>query len=297
MLRFRCLVGLMLCALSIQVSAYEGQLQPEDRILVTSHSPDALMTVNREGVIEWTSKLKLPHPQQVSALEDGRVFCATINGAVLLNKDASVQWTYQVPQGAENATALFIAPDRYLVSHEGKNELVELNGQGNLILTTPLAPLNVKTHGQIRYTGFGDGNYLVPRLNASTFQEIEVKTGKVIWEVKKMQTVTSAIRRSDGGTFICNNNTLNSYNKDRNLEWKIDFKADFGLSKAVPPVAILQLPKGNLIVALYHGHEDVPDLMEIDPSKKSLVQTWSLKGIKNAAGVAHLPVGHLFLAP
>jgi len=275
--------------------AYEGQLQPEDRIVVTSHQPDALLTIDCNGNIIWKSELKLPHPQQVSALPDGRIFCATIKGAVMLDIKGALQWNYQVPKGAENATGLFISPDRYLVSHEGMNELVELNAEGNIILKTPLAPLNPGTHGQIRYTGYGDGHYLVPRLNSETFQEIVPETGLVVWELKNLKTVTSALRRLDGGTYLCNHNTLSSYSKERALEWQINFKDDFGFSKAVPPVAMVQLPKGNLIIALYHGNADVPDLIEVDPIKKSLVHSWSIVGIKSAAGVAYLPAAHLFL--
>ena len=274
--------------------AYEGQLQPNDRLLITSHTPKTLLTLNRDGQRLWKSEVKIQHPQQVSALPDGRVFCATGKGAIMLNQNGEPKWTYQVPKGAENATALFISPDRYLVSHEGLNELVELNGEGNIILKTSLAPLNPAIHGQFRYTGYGDGHYLVTRMKSATFQEIEPKTGLVIWELKNMQTVTSALRRSDGGTYICTNNTLNSYSKERVLEWKIDLKADFGLKKAVPPLAMVQLPKGNLIISLYHGDEDIPHLIEVDPEKKSLVHSWKIDGIKNAAGVAYLPASHLF---
>lgn len=276
-------------ALAGTALAYEGQLAEGDCLLVTSHRPDALVAIDREGEILWRSDLPLKHPQQVSALPDGRVFCATIDGAWMLNPDGSEQWKYTVPEGAENATALHLGPGRHLVAHEGRGKLVTLNDRGEAVSVTRVEPINDKVHGQFRYVGFGDGNYLVPMTSGSTFREIEPESGEVLWEIRNLKLVTSALRRADGGTYICNRDTLSAYDHERALEWSVSFTADCGFAKAVPPTGFVQLPAGNLIIAFWHKHDDVPDLIEFDPAARKIVHQWDLNGLQQMGCVAHLP--------
>lgn len=291
---FLTLVSL-LSALSTAQAAYEGQLAKQDRLILTSHKPDALILLDRDGTVQWRSSAELKHPQQVSALPDGRIVCATNDGAVMLQSDGSEQWRYKVPDGAENAVALHLAKGRILVAHEGMGELVELDDKGTVRGLTKVQPINTKTHGQFRYVGFGDGNYLVPMLNSSTFREIEPKTGNVVWEIGDLPMVTSAHRRPDGGTYIGYRNTIASYDAEQNLLWALRLKEDLGLAKPVPPSGSILLPSGNLLIALWHKHTDVPDLIEFDPLKKTIVQQWDVPGVCQLANVDRLPVGHAFL--
>ncbi|MGB0370442.1 MAG: PQQ-binding-like beta-propeller repeat protein [Opitutales bacterium] len=282
------------CLWITSAMAYEGQLIEGDHILLTSHSPDALFAINREGDVVWRSQQGLKHPQQVSTTETGEIFCATIDGARLLARDGSPIWNYHVPAGAENATALTLEKGKYLIAHEGKGELVTLDHNGAAIRTTRVSPLKSKTHGQFRYVVKGGRNLLVPMTNAGVFREIAPDTHEVIWEIRNLPTITSALRREDGGTFIAYRNALASFDKRRNHEWTLKFSEDLGLAKAVPATGITLLPGGNLLVATWHKHKDLPDLFEFDPNLKKIVHSWYLDGYDKVAGIAYLPNGHPF---
>jgi hypothetical protein len=272
---------------------YKGQLKEGDSILLTAHKPDAVLTFNTQGVITWRSQQKWPHPQQISALKDGRVFCAHIHGARMLNVDASKLWDYKVPKGCQNATALALDEQTLLVAHEGKGELAQISNDGQLIKTINVTDQNHKNHGQFRYLGLGPSSYLVPMTALKTFLEIDRRTGEKLWQLK-LPTVTSALRHKDGSTTICYKDHIARYNAQREEMWKIKLSRDFDLKKVVPPVACLELEGGNLLVALWHKFEDLPDVIEVSPYSKTIVHSWSLDGIKQAAGLSLLPKGHPF---
>ncbi len=293
----RLFVALLLFGVSAANADYNGQLKKGDRLIVTSHKPDALLVIGRDGAIQWRSDLKLKHPQQVSTLPDGRVACATIDGAYMLKADGSVQWRYQVPEGTENAVALYLGRGRTLVAHEGRGELLVLNADGKATGVTTVESASRKVHGQFRYVGYGSGHYLVPMLSDSTFREVEPGSGKVLWEIKKLKMVTSAHRLSDGGTFIGYRNTLSRYNASRELEWKVRLKEDLGLLQAVPPTGSLVLPSGNIIVSLWHSVDGVPDIIEFNPEPASIVHDWDVAGISRLGCVALLPEGNPFAKP
>lgn len=288
-----CLPLFLLALLSPLVAA-DSQLAEGDRLILSAHKPDALMLLDREGEILWKCPETLKHPQQVHHHDDGRLLCATIDGAVLIDAKGETAWRYAVPRDAENATARFLDNGHLLVAHEGKGELVQLDEEGEGQQVTRVEPLNDKKHGQFRYCGVHGDLALVPMTNANTYREIHLESGKVLWEIKDIQTVTSATVRPDGGRYIAHRDHLRAYDTNKQLEWTLSLSKDLGLKQAVPPTGMVLLPQGHVLLSLWHTHDDVPDIIEIDPVAKALVKSWHVEGIKQAAGLDVLPAGNPF---
>jgi len=287
---------LLLSGYSATVHAgYQGSIPPGSSLLFSVHAgsrADQLVLSERAGKVLWSNQESLFHPQMVEALDDATVLCATQDGAHILNARGESIWRYQLPPNVQNCVVKRLEENRFLVGHEGPGRLLEINRQFDTLHEVVLTDMPNRNHGQFRYlTITPEGSYLVPVNSAKLLREYD-RAGKILREITDLPQVTYAQRLESGNTLVSFRGTIREYDPEwESVLWEFSLQKDAGLPVA-PVINFVCLPKGHLLMSLYHGNEG-PDLIEINRSRK-VVHRWSFPDSKNVAHVTLLAPDHPF---
>ena len=166
-----------------------------------------------------------------------------------------------------------------------KPRIVEINSEGKVVESIPLAPETDNIHMQTRMARkLKNGNYLVPHLLAFAIKEYNSE-GVVVnnfstdfrdFGGREAKTWPfTAIRLKNGNTLVTltNGNRVVELDAKGEIEWMIA-NSDFNGDPLADPCGAQRLPNGNTVIASY-GAKDGIKLLEVDRDKNMV---WSYSG-------------------
>lgn len=255
--------------------------------------------VGEDGKVIW--KLDMP-ASDGWVLPNGNVLLALYScegfpngGAVEVERESKkIVWSY-VGQGKETSTVQKLANGNYLVAELGPEpRAVEVDAEGKVVRTTPLACQKKNVHMQTRMLRqLPNGNYIAPHLFDFAVMEYEPETGKVLKTFAtddrgrdKRDWPFTAIRLENGNTLIgcTNGNRVIELDADGKIVWKVD-NADIGEDLIKDACGVQRLPNGNTVITSYHAKGKAVKLIEVTRDKKVV---WRYAGMP--AGFHHFQI-------
>jgi hypothetical protein len=225
------------------------------------------------------------------------------DGFVLANSNLLIAWSNEVkeftrekevvfqyaksPENSEIGTVERLSNGNTLITELGaKPRLLEVDGQGKIVLEFPLQPETNNAHMQTRMARkLANGNYLVPHLLAFKVKEYDAQ-GKVLKEWKtdleelggrKAENWPFTAILLENGNILVN---LTHGNKTVELDpkggvvWKVS-NEDFPDRKPFQdPCGAQRLPNGNTVIASYAAAKGIK-VFEVTPEKKIV---WTYEG-------------------
>lgn len=255
--------------------------------------------VGEDGTVEW--KLNMP-ASDGSVLANGNILLALYKtkdypngGAIEVERESKkIVWSYKGSQ-KETSTAVKLANGNVLVTELGPSpQVVEVDGDGKVVKTTPLACQKGNAHMQTRMLRvLPNGNYIAPHLLDFVVKEYEPGSGKVLKSFAtddrgrdKRDWPFTAIRLKNGNTLIgcTNGNRVIEVDADGKIVWKVD-NGDLGKKLLADACGVQRLPNGNTVITSYHAKGDAVKLTEVTREKEVV---WTYNGL--GAGFHHFEI-------
>lgn len=254
--------------------------------VVSSHSPDAISIVNKDGLLQW-QYTNIDHPQDFDITADGKIFCSQKMGAKLISVNYEAEWEYKIPEGMENPVAQVLAENRFLVGNEGPGKLLEVDADGNTLKEIELSPDSEKTHDQFRFCSkTPEGTYLAPLTNDNVVKEFD-RDGNVIHDFGAITTPVSAIRLKNGNTLIGSYRSLKEFDASGNLIWNFNPVEVAKLNAELNGghvCGIVEMQNKDIAFAFYHANTEWPDIFVVDRSN-NIKESVILKKIDKVAAL------------
>lgn len=201
------------------------------------------------------------------------------------NKEVVFQYS-RAEEIMELGTAVRLQNGNTMITESGnKPRIVEINPEGIVVESIPLAPETDNIHMQTRMARkLKNGNYLVPHLLAFAIKEYNSE-GVVVnsfstdfrdFGGREAKTWPfTAIRLKNGNTLVTltNGNRVVELDAKGEIEWMIA-NSDFNGDPLADPCGAQRLPNGNTVIASY-GAKDGIKLLEVDRHKNMV---WSYSG-------------------
>ncbi len=201
------------------------------------------------------------------------------------NKEVVFQYS-RAEEIMELGTAVRLQNGNTMITESGnKPRIVEINSEGKVVESIPLAPETDNIHMQTRMARkLKNGNYLVPHLLAFAIKEYNSE-GVVVnnfstdfrdFGGREAKTWPfTAIRLKNGNTLVTltNGNRVVELDAKGEIEWMIA-NSDFNGDPLADPCGAQRLPNGNTVIASY-GAKDGIKLLEVDRDKNMV---WSYSG-------------------
>ena len=235
--------------------------------------------VSDEGKVEWTYPFStrdgwmLPDGHLLLTISKSDKFPG--GGVVEIIREGKILFEYRGTQSEVN-TSEKLANGNILLTEAGPSpRLLEVDGQGKVLVTVPLTCQTTNHHMQSRMARkLANGNYLVPQLLDMVVREY-TPAGKILWEVKTPNWPFTAIR-------LPNNHTLiNCTAGNMIIEVDAGGKTVWQLSNEDLPEPLIndacggqRLPNGNTVFTSYHNGANKTKLIEVTREKK-VVWTYS----------------------
>ena len=267
---------------------------PQDAEKIT-HS--FLATGGRTFIMDGAGKVVWKHPQGTRdgwVLPNGNVLLAVNRGkgfkgggVVEVTREGKVVFEYKGTQ-AEVNTAQRLDNGNTLLTEAGpKPRLLEVDGEGKIVVEVPLQCQLKNHHMQSRMARkLSNGNYLVPQLHDKVVREYDPE-GKVVWEVKTPHWPFTAIRLGDGNTLInCTmGNIVIEVDKEGKTVWQLT-NDDLPGDPIKDACGGQRLSNGNTVITSYRSGGKGPKLIEVTRDKK-IVWTYSDKARQ---GIHHFQI-------
>jgi PQQ-like domain len=256
--------------------------------------------VNAKGEVEWEVPTKA-EVHDLALLANGNVlFPIGPTTIVEITPEKKVVWQYEAKQKAGYTGRIEIhafqrlADGRTMVAESGNARIVEVDGDGKVVLEFPLTVEKPNAHRDTRMARKLDsGNYLVCHEGDGKIREYDSK-GKVLWTYAldlgdrprsdghgpegHGTEVFGAVRLASGNTLVAagNGNRVIEVTPEGKIVWELKQDELPGIKLAW--VTTLQvLDNGNVIVGNCHAGPQNPQLIEVTRDKKVV---WSFKDFK-----------------
>lgn len=231
------------------------------------------------------------------ALPGGNVLVAYADRVEEVTRDKRVVFEYRLSKdNGEISTAQRLYNGNTLVTELGrKPRLLEVGGDGKIVLEVPLQPETDNVHMQTRMARqLRNGNYLVPHLLAFAVKEYTPE-GKVVRTLRTdLPTIGgrpaenwpfTAIRLDDGHTLVSltHGNKVVEFDGLGGIVWQVDNTHVGGLFK--DPCGSQRLANGNTVVGS-HAHNGPDAMVEVTPGHRVV---WK-SAHPHAAGVHHFQI-------
>jgi hypothetical protein len=220
-------------------------------------------------------------------LENGNVLIAWSDVVQEFTKDKKVVFEYKRdPANQEIGTVERLPNRNTLITELGKKpRLLEVAGDGKIVVEVPLKPETDNAHMQTRMARkLNNGNYLVPHLLAFKVKEY-TPSGDVVAEFPTDMADLggraaknwpfTAIRLDSGHTLVCltNGNKVVEMDSQGKVVWKVS-NEDFTKRPFDDACGGQRLPNGNTVITAYHAKVGIK-LFEVTPEKKIV---WTYEG-------------------
>ena len=238
--------------------------------------------IGEDGKVTW----KADYPASDGwVLPNGNVLLALYkcegfpNGGAVEIERASKKILFRYAgQQKETSAVEKLANGNYLVTELGpKPQAVEVDRDGKVIKTTPLACQEKNVHMQTRMLRqLPNGNYLAPHLLDFVVNEYEPGTGKVLKSFptddrgrEKRDWPFTAIRLTNGNTLIgcTNGNRVIEVDAEGKIVWSVT-NEDLGEELIRDACGVQRLPNGNTVITSYYAKGDQVNLTEVTREKK-----------------------------
>ncbi|MBN2450948.1 MAG: hypothetical protein JXR77_11195, partial [Lentisphaeria bacterium] len=249
------------------------------RFLVSDHSSDRVLLVDRDGAVLW--QVGCDHPQDVWWL-DGRVLVAWRHAAQVIEPDLGtgrggrVIWEYRTESPNEIPCCQPLADGRVLVGVCGPCELVEVGPDGTVAARIPLPKPSGEIHSQFRFCRkTPEGTYLVPFLSARFVGEYDAD-GRECRRFEWPGAVVSAERLPDGNTLLGGGDLVREVDREGKVVWELDSE-DLGDARFQTVAGIRRLANGNTLITNWgvRGNDrERPRILEVSPQKWILWREW-----------------------
>lgn len=230
--------------------------------------------VGEDGEIVWEVPGK---SRDGEVLANGNVLVTFAGEVKEFTREGEVVFHYRLTDGnKEIATATRLTAGRTLIAEMGaRPRILEVDGNGKVLLEIPVKPETDNTHMQIRMARkLPNGNYLVPHLLAFAIKEYNPK-GEVVRTIKtdlaelggraKKNWPFTAIVMEGGKVManLTNGNKTVIFSADGKAEWV------FADPRCADPCGGQVLANGNIVTCQYGQRADgKPDALEINPDKE-----------------------------
>ena len=220
-------------------------------------------------------------------LANGNVLVAWANEVKELTRDHEVVFHYTLSKdNREIGTAARLDNGNTLITElGGKPRLLEVSGEGEIVVDVPLQPETDNAHMQTRMARkLENGNYLVPHLLAFKVKEYDPQ-GVVVNEIKTdleplggrpaENWPFTAIRLDDGRTLVnlTHGNKTVEFDKSGEIAWMVS-NEDFDGNPFSDPCGAQRLANGNTVIASYAAKGPIK-LFEVTPDKEIV---WAYRG-------------------
>lgn len=236
--------------------------------------------VDERGEMSWEISKK---SRDGEVLKNGNVLIAFADEVIEYTPEKKVVFQYRLaPPNKEIATATRLANGRTLIAEMGaKPRLLEVTGDGEVVVEVPVKPETENTHMQIRMARkLANGNYLVPHLLAFAIKEYTPQ-GDVVRTIrtdlpqlggrKGKNWPFTAILLEDGRILanLTNGNKSVLFTRNGKVDWI------FADERCADPCGGQVLANGNVVACQYGSRgDDMPDALEINPEGKVV---WEFK--------------------
>jgi hypothetical protein len=230
-------------------------------------------------------------------LPDGNVLLAYADRVEEVTREKRVVFSYRrSPDNGELSTAQRLYNGHTLVTELGaKPRLLEVNPQGQVVLTVPLQPETDNTHMQTRMARqLRNGNYVVPHLLAFAVKEY-APDGRVVNVLRTDLAELggrpaenwpfTAIRLDNGHTLVSltHGNKVVEFNGRGEIAWQVNNDHVKGLFK--DPCGSQRLANGNTVVGSHAANTGI-SMVEVTPDHRIV---WT-SDHPLAAGVHHFQI-------
>ncbi|MGI9550865.1 MAG: hypothetical protein ACR2MT_06690 [Aurantibacter sp.] len=220
-------------------------------------------------------------------LENGNILICWADEVLEYDSGKKIVFKYErAEESMELGTAVRLKNGNTAITESGAlPRIVEVDTQGKVVKSVPLAPETDNVHMQTRMARkLKNGNYLVPHLLAFAVKEYNpegelVNTFSTDFEGfggREAKTWPfTAIRLENGNTLVTltNGNRVVELDSDGKIVWMVA-NSDFQGDPLVDPCGAQRLPNGNTVIASY-GAKDGIKLLEVDRDKNMV---WSYSG-------------------
>jgi hypothetical protein len=234
--------------------------------------------IDEQGKEAWDSGK--PAARDGFVLANGNILIAWSDEVKEFTREKKVVFHYaKSAENSEIGTVQRLEGGNTLVTELGnKPRLMELDGDGKVVVDVPLQPETDNAHMQTRMARkLANGNYLVPHLLAFKVKEY-TPAGKVVKELKSdldelggrkaENWPFTAIRLANGHTLVnlTHGNKTVELDPDGRVVWKIS-NDDFAEKPFADPCGGQRLPNGNTVIASYGASTGIK-VFEVTPEKK-----------------------------
>jgi hypothetical protein len=243
--------------------------------------------IGERGEEIWNTQR--PGARDGFVLENGHILICWADEVVEydLNKKIIFSYKRSAPE-MELGTAVRLPNGSTMITESGKNpRIVEVDHQGNVLVSVPLQPETDNIHMQTRMARkLPNGNYLVPHLLAFAVKEYN-PAGEVV-NIFRTDTEEfggrgeenwpfTAIRLKNGNTLVSltHGNKIVEFSKAGKLLWKVA-NQDLAQPLFSDPCGLQRLPNGNTMICSY-GAKEGARVFELN-SKNEIVWTYEKYG-------------------
>jgi Mal s 1 allergenic protein-like len=196
---------LVSCALFGLVLGSRAEEPVKHRVMFAEYGkgPNRLVELDAGGKLVWEHKF--PSIAVIfQALPDGHVVYAyggKPTGVQEIDREQKVVWNFEskCPQvlGCRR-----LANGNTLVAEQGPCRVLEVDRDGKVVHTTPLATSESGYHLQVRNVHkLDNGNILAAHEGEGAAREYD-PTGKVVWQITKIENCGDAVRLANGNTLV-----------------------------------------------------------------------------------------------
>ncbi|MCC6512356.1 MAG: hypothetical protein IT423_24880 [Pirellulaceae bacterium] len=265
-------------------SVCSGQDQPIRHSLFIA-GPNFTGILDEQGQVAWDAGEKSARDGFI--LPSGHALIAWKDEVRELTRDKQVVFRYaRSPENSEIGTVQRLQDGSTLITELGKRpRLLEVNGQGKIVVEVALQPETDNAHMQTRMARkLANGNYLVPHLLAFKVKEYR-PDGQIASELRtdleslggraQENWPFTAIRLENGHTLttLTHGNKVVEWNSHGEVVWNLT-NDDLEGRPLVDPCGAQRLPNGHTVIASYGATKGVK-ILEVNRDKKLV---WSYSG-------------------
>ncbi len=257
-----------------------------------------LAMVEADGKISWEMPWGETH--DLHLLANGRIMALRHAREIVEIDPATRRETWAYDSGAKNGNegqpvevhAFQPLPDgAIMIAESGPARIIEIDREGTLLKTIPLAVDNPSPHRDTRLARkLPSGNYLVCHEGDGAIREYDGATGTVAWEYRVPlfgkepapghgpeafgNQAFSALRLANGNTLIGtgNGHAVLEVTPAKDIVWELHQDSLPGITLAwVTTLDIL--PSGNLVFGNCHAGPGQPLLIEIERASRKIAWT------------------------
>ena len=290
------MLGLFLVA----ILAYAGREAAAEGHRFALQGKGRLAILEPDGKVSWEMNWGGVHDLQVTA--NGHIFVqqGAAKVAEIDPQTKMVVWSYDsaasngnAGKGIEVHAFQPLENGHLMIAESGAKRIIEVDRDGKLMTEVPLKVLHPHQHTDTRLARkLPTGNYLVCHEGDGCVREYDGKSHAVVWEYDIPlfgqdpqgghgpeafgNKCFGARRLPNGHTLMTtgNGHSVLEVTPTKEIVWKLTQKELPGITLAwVTTIDVL--PNGHYLIGNCHAGPGQPQLIEIDPSNKSVV--WSFQ--------------------